>query len=109
MLSTEHEKKNLSRKYEYNKESKKFVSYKFLTGTLAVVTHSLHLKIMRVAAERRVVVGVGGRMTRSITLTIEKRRLDFDGVRNKGNTDLLTFRPHNDLHRFPPLKYPNVN
>jgi hypothetical protein len=26
---------------------------------LAVVTHSLHLKIMRVAAERRVVVVVG--------------------------------------------------
>lgn len=48
-------------------------------------------------------------MTRSITLTIEKRRLEFDGVRNKGNTDLFTFRPHNDLHRFPPLKYPNVN
>jgi len=74
-----------------------------------VVTYSLHLKIMRVAAERRVVVVVGGRMTRSIRLKIEKRRLDFDGVRNKRNTDLLTFRPHNDLHRFPSLKYPNVN
>jgi hypothetical protein len=60
MLSTEHEMKNLSRKYEYNKEGKKFVSYKFLIGTLAVVTHSLHRKIMRVAAERRVVVVVGG-------------------------------------------------
>ena len=54
--------KNLSRKYEYSKESKKFGSYKFLTGTLAVVTNSLHLKIMRLAAERRVgvVVGEGG-------------------------------------------------
>jgi hypothetical protein len=73
------------------------------TGTLAVVTHSIHLKIMRVAAERRVVVvvvvvvGGGGRMTRSITLTIEKRRLEFDGVWNKGNTDLLTFTPHKKL------------
>jgi hypothetical protein len=50
-----------------------------------------------------------GKMTRSIALTIEKRRLEFEGVRNKGNTDLLTFKPHNDLSRIPPLKYPKVN
>jgi hypothetical protein len=48
-------------------------------------------------------------MTRSITLTIEKRGFEFDGVPNKRNTALLTFKPHNDMHRFPPLKYPNVN
>lgn len=59
MLLTRNEKKNLSRKYEYNEESKKFGSYRFFTGPVAVVTHNLHLQIMRVAAERRVVVVVG--------------------------------------------------
>ena len=58
------------------------------TRALSMVTLSLRLKIMRVVAERT--VRGRGRMTRSITLTIEKRRLEFDGVQNKRNTDLLT-------------------
>lgn len=60
MLLTRNQKKNLSRKCEYNKENKKFGSYKFFTGPVAVVTHNLYLQIMRVAAERRVVVVVVG-------------------------------------------------
>jgi hypothetical protein len=57
-------------------------------------------------------------MARSITLTMEKSRLEFDRVQNKRNTDLLTcilegigiyFIPHNDFQPLYPLKYPNVN
>jgi hypothetical protein len=42
------------------KKAKRLEVSFFFTGAFAVVTHSLHLQIMRVAAERRVVVVVVG-------------------------------------------------